>query len=167
MVGTGEKPGARLRAAMLKVGLKWCRGCKDWLNADMVTKNGVCRKHENEETRKRYHSDENFRERRKNNSNRQRRGVDCVPIIGAESLTELFDGICAYCPGAAEAWDHVIPIAKGGKTVPGNILPACTPCNSSKKNYDLEEWLAKTGRELSYRAIEHLSLHGTLPEDQL
>lgn len=163
IVGSGETPGKRIRAKMLKAGLKWCRVCRAWLDAGDVTKNGLCRPHENEETKKRYHSDEGFRERRKNNSNRQRRGVECVPIDGAESLTELFEGQCAYCPARAVAWDHVVPVTKGGTTIPGNMLPACTPCNSSKKDRDLDEWLTATGRELSYQAIEHLSLHGTLP----
>ncbi|EMG20862.1 HNH endonuclease domain protein [Leptospira interrogans str. 2002000626] len=30
--------------------------------------------------------------------------------------------------------DHLIPIAKGGKSIKANLVPACKECNSAKKN---------------------------------
>jgi len=30
--------------------------------------------------------------------------------------------------------DHVIPLSKGGKHLPSNVVPACASCNSSKGN---------------------------------
>ena len=73
-------------------------------------------------------------------------------------LTEQFRGLCAYCPAPASTWDHVIPVARDGRTVPGNIVPACLPCNSSKKNSDVIEWLARTGRTPNPALLDILAL---------
>ncbi len=46
-------------------------------------------------------------------------------------------GICHYCqkkfPGHELTMDHVIPLARGGTSVQGNIVPACKDCNRDKK----------------------------------
>jgi 5-methylcytosine-specific restriction enzyme A len=46
-------------------------------------------------------------------------------------------GICAYCGGKFAAreltMDHVVPIARGGRSVKGNVVAACRKCNSDKK----------------------------------
>jgi len=40
---------------------------------------------------------------------------------------------CFYCQKAnAGAVDHVIPIMRGGKDTEGNVVPACSSCNSQK-----------------------------------
>jgi 5-methylcytosine-specific restriction endonuclease McrA len=46
-------------------------------------------------------------------------------------------GVCAYC-GKTFAprdltMDHVVPIARGGRSAKGNVVPSCKPCNTSKK----------------------------------
>lgn len=53
-----------------------------------------------------------------------------------------FDNCCAYC-GSLEPLvpDHVVPLSRGGTNTIGNILPACSYCNGSKKDKLLEEWL--------------------------
>jgi 5-methylcytosine-specific restriction endonuclease McrA len=28
--------------------------------------------------------------------------------------------------------DHVVPVARGGRSVKGNVVPACVACNRSK-----------------------------------
>ncbi len=53
-------------------------------------------------------------------------------------------GVCHYCggsfPAASLTMDHVVPIIRGGKSTPGNVVPACKECNS-KKGYLLPlEW---------------------------
>ncbi len=52
----------------------------------------------------------------------------------------LQDG-CAYCPADAETLDHVIPVAMGGQSEPGNLVPACRTCNSRKKDTDPQPWI--------------------------
>lgn len=36
--------------------------------------------------------------------------------------------------------EHVIPLARGGRDEPGNVVPACWPCNASKGAKLLHEW---------------------------
>jgi 5-methylcytosine-specific restriction endonuclease McrA len=45
---------------------------------------------------------------------------------------------CAYCRrGDVElTQDHVVPLKKGGRHAPDNVVPACRPCNT-RKNDDL------------------------------
>ena len=49
----------------------------------------------------------------------------------------LQKGVCHYCGrevGAdALTMDHVIPLARGGKSVKSNVVPCCKDCNSNKK----------------------------------
>lgn len=49
---------------------------------------------------------------------------------------------CAYCGNNSEPihWDHVLPLARGGGTTKGNLLPACAPCNLSKGAKTVMEW---------------------------
>ena len=144
--------------------LAWCRRCARWHPASVVTKQGLCSTHQREEDRERYAHDPEHRLRRRAHSTRRRRGVEPVPPIGMECLTEEFEGRCAYCPSLAATWDHVIPVSKGGLTTPDNILPSCVPCNSSKRDRDLDAWLEGTGRTLSVVAAERLSHFQVLPE---
>lgn len=41
---------------------------------------------------------------------------------------------CTYCGAPATELDHVIPWSRGGTTEPGNLAPACKPCNSRKRD---------------------------------
>jgi 5-methylcytosine-specific restriction endonuclease McrA len=53
-------------------------------------------------------------------------------------------GICYYCGGkfrpAELTMDHLVPIARGGRSVQGNVVPACKDCNSKKKYLLPTEW---------------------------
>ncbi len=46
-------------------------------------------------------------------------------------------GLCAYCGDSFEpralTMDHVVPVARGGRSVKGNVLPSCKDCNNNKK----------------------------------
>lgn len=49
--------------------------------------------------------------------------------------------VCAYCRKAcAVTIDHVVPIARGGKDEPSNVVPCCRFCNTSKGARLLSEW---------------------------
>lgn len=156
-----DEPNARDRREARLRGEAWCRRCRTFLPSAEV-RTGLCRDHTRAEARERYANDFEHREARRAHSTRRKRGVERVPEFARELMMELFEGGCAYCPSPAETWDHVVPVAKGGKTEPSNIVPACTVCNSSKRDRDLDEWLSATGRELSVRAVEHLSHHGAI-----
>jgi 5-methylcytosine-specific restriction enzyme A len=50
---------------------------------------------------------------------------------------QLKKGICHYCERAFPAreltMDHVVPLARGGASTQGNIVPSCRECNHDKK----------------------------------
>jgi len=50
---------------------------------------------------------------------------------------QLQAGLCHYCgkkfKAAALTMDHVVPLARGGLSTPGNLVPACHGCNRDKK----------------------------------
>jgi 5-methylcytosine-specific restriction endonuclease McrA len=53
-------------------------------------------------------------------------------------------GECHYCgnptPAKELTMDHVVPIARGGKTIRGNVVPCCKSCNNAKKQLLPMEW---------------------------
>lgn len=50
---------------------------------------------------------------------------------------QLHKGICHYCGRKFSpdelSMDHIVPLARGGKSTKGNIVPACMECNRKKK----------------------------------
>ncbi len=56
----------------------------------------------------------------------------------------LAKGICHYCGGKFPhdelTMDHLVPVTRGGKSTPGNVVPACKGCNSRKKYLLPMEW---------------------------
>lgn len=138
-------------------GMAWCGKCKGFLPSGQIRKSGLCAEHQREADRLRYATDSTYRAERRQHAQARKRGVTPVPAEGARTLTDIFDGLCAYCDNDATTWDHVVPISKGGRTEPGNILPCCSSCNSSKGNRDLFPWLFKTGRVLKLDAADRLA----------
>jgi len=53
-------------------------------------------------------------------------------------------GRCHWCqevmPAGELTMDHIVPIARGGKSTKGNVVPACKDCNSKKKQLLPMEW---------------------------
>ena len=50
---------------------------------------------------------------------------------------QLHKGICYYCgqqflPDQL-SMDHIVPLARGGKSTKSNIVPSCLECNRNKK----------------------------------
>ena len=47
-------------------------------------------------------------------------------------------GVCHHCGGKFPprdlTMDHLMPIARGGKSTKGNLVPSCKKCNSEKKH---------------------------------
>ena len=52
--------------------------------------------------------------------------------------------ICYYCNTDTSArkltMDHVVPLARGGRSIKSNLVPCCKSCNNLKKNLLPVEW---------------------------
>lgn len=57
------------------------------------------------------------------------------------------DGVRLEC-------DHIVPVAKGGKTVPGNLWTLCQPCNSGKSDSDLHKAI-EDNKAANGKAVKH------------
>ena len=68
-----------------------------------------------------------------------------------QAALNYFNGCCAYCGKPPSFFDthavlhqeHFKPLSEGGAYTPGNIIPACQRCNSSKKNTDPSVWATR------------------------
>lgn len=53
-------------------------------------------------------------------------------------------GVCHYCgqqiAPRSLTMDHIVPIARGGKSTRGNVVPCCKECNNRKKTLLPMEW---------------------------
>jgi len=53
-------------------------------------------------------------------------------------------GICYYCGKEVApsllTMDHVVPLARGGRSTKDNLVPACKDCNNKKKYLLPMEW---------------------------
>jgi 5-methylcytosine-specific restriction protein A len=60
-------------------------------------------------------------------------------------------GTCYYCGRSIQpkelTMDHIVPIARGGKTTKGNVVPCCKECNNLKKQLLPMEWQAYLSRQ--------------------
>jgi 5-methylcytosine-specific restriction protein A len=61
-------------------------------------------------------------------------------------------GLCAYCEKPFKAaeltMDHVVPVARGGRSIKGNVVPACKECNNKKKLMTPAEQLMMTAKQI-------------------
>lgn len=82
----------------------------------------------------------------------RRKAVEAFRITQRDHrrLLERYRHSCAYCevrltkwgrdlPTSLQ-WDHVLPMAKGGRDSVGNLLPACRQCNGAKSAKLLILW---------------------------
>jgi 5-methylcytosine-specific restriction endonuclease McrA len=133
-----DRPGQSERRAQAALGLAWCRGCQEWLPTTGV-RSGACRPCINAEYRATYAKDGEAIRRR---VYARKRRLDPIPAWWSEDRFADFDGLCAYgCGEPASTHDHIWPVSLGGKSAPGNVVPACVSCNSSKKNRDPRPWV--------------------------
>ncbi|MFJ5956579.1 HNH endonuclease [Paenarthrobacter sp. NPDC092416] len=67
-----------------------------------------------------------------------------VGVSGKEWLRILkrAAGRCFYCGNFAErlVMEHVVPLSRGGRHAPGNIVAACRKCNDEKNDLFVSEW---------------------------
>ncbi|MDX9731868.1 MAG: HNH endonuclease [Bdellovibrionales bacterium] len=49
---------------------------------------------------------------------------------------QIGPGLCHHCGGKFPknelTMDHLIPVARGGRSTKGNVVPACRPCNQAR-----------------------------------
>jgi len=75
---------------------------------------------------------------------RSRRRDNGIYVILPKELKRLYLSACFYCGSRNSIqMDHVIPIARGGRHSIGNLVPACSSCNQSKKDKFLVFWKHK------------------------
>ena len=66
---------------------------------------------------------------------------------------------CQYCTAPAESIDHVVPRSRGGEHTWENVVAACRPCNTAKRDRLLSETTMKlyrrpaAPRELTWVAV--------------
>jgi 5-methylcytosine-specific restriction endonuclease McrA len=64
-----------------------------------------------------------------------------IPVAALRQRFNEFGNCCAYCGTDGDMQiEHVEPISEGGAHDIGNIVPACGPCNTSKRISDMEDW---------------------------
>ena len=70
---------------------------------------------------------------------------------------KLARGSCYYCggkfPPTRLTMDHIVPLARGGKTTRGNVVAACKECNNKKKYLLPMEWEAYLQGTLKKRTL--------------
>ena len=80
----------------------------------------------------------------------QRHKTQVSPITAGqinERITVMGDR-CYYCGGLFEHIDHLVPLARGGAHVIGNLFPSCAYCNISKNDSLLgAEWIPPRARD--------------------
>lgn len=167
-------------SARVSAGLKFCWKCRQWVSRSRFCRDrsrfdglgsacSTCRRGGPKQLvlvrptaaeleRFRYATDEAYRTERRQRVHARRRGIAPMPLEGIRELAEQFAGRCAYCPAVAETWDHIVPVSKGGRTEPGNMLPACRSCNSRKGNRDVFDFIDAAAVDASQELLEALAL---------
>ena len=71
-------------------------------------------------------------------------------------------GLCHWCGGLFPpeelSMDHVVPLARRGKSTRGNLVPACKECNTRKKYLlpvEWEDYLAGTRQKTPEKKDDH------------
>jgi len=61
-----------------------------------------------------------------------------------EAILNSTGGLCTYCGQRREMeLDHVVPLSQCGAHEPENVVPVCHPCNASKGNRPVFEWMTR------------------------
>ena len=79
-----------------------------------------------------------------------------VPLRNA--IIERDGAECAYCDstqGHTLTADHIIPLRRGGSNHPANLVCCCVPCNNSKSDRLLTEWVGRSTAN-AVRDFSHL-----------
>ncbi len=137
------------------VALRRCTFCGEWKPLyDEYCKNGL---YDDGSPRHRLECKTCYNIKRKENNNKKsfsgfvggqrRRGEEAISYKHQDwkEAVIFFGGECAYCgatprKGRVLTKDHLVAVSDGGTTTPGNIVPACDHCNSSKGAKEWHDW---------------------------
>jgi len=62
----------------------------------------------------------------------QKRGLPAsITLAQWLAIVNQFEYSCAYCGGAYESLEHIIPMSWGGGTTADNVVPCCLACNQN------------------------------------
>ena len=68
---------------------------------------------------------------------------------------KIAQGLCIYCQRtfapAELTMDHIVPLARGGRSTKGNVVPCCKACNNQKKHWTPAELLLQQLRTQDHR----------------
>lgn len=175
-----KKVGVALEEYQAKIaaGLKHCRECRLWLTvASFVTDRSrydglasrcklcsrggpkqlrLIRPTPSEIQRHRYATDEAYRHRTKHRVYARRRATQPISYEDAIVQMAAAEGCCVYCGRAAESWDHIVPVSKGGSSRRHNLAPCCLRCNCRKKDLELHDFVKKYNIPLTDRLISFI-----------
>lgn len=86
------------------------------------------------------------------NLRRARKKEAGIYVILPKEIRRILSSQCVSC-GTHDriGFDHIVPLARGGRHSIGNLQPMCTPCNSSKNDKTMMEWkLIMKGRDSNF-----------------
>lgn len=78
-------------------------------------------------------------------ANKRLHRTPAIPSTDLLAKLAAFDG-CAYCETSLDDsfhWDHIVPIARGGKHEIDNVVPVCPACNLKKNAKPLNVFLSE------------------------
>jgi len=82
------------------------------------------------------------RQNAKRRARKRENGGDGVTADDWREMVDRAQGECVYCGSSEELTiDHVVPISRGGKDDPCNVVPACSQCNYDKNAKKPEDWV--------------------------
>lgn len=127
---------------------KWWRDYYNENKEELATKNKKYYEENREmysERYKRYYRTPRGQEASKLSRHRRRiRVKGCINTLTDtqwENSKKHFEYKCAYCLSESKLTvDHFVPVAQGGELSIKNVIPACSSCNSSKKDRNFSDW---------------------------
>lgn len=77
-----------------------------------------------------------------------RTGRSPIPLAVRMAALSRDGQCCVYCGNTDGPFhfDHLWPVSRGGRDSVENVVVACAPCNLSKNDRSLREWMEARGR---------------------